>query len=200
VGATIDLRHLREGINAYCVRSPDGASLQFAMPLLIPRLLPDGIDHRGADGAVGVIIDEVKRAAAADTCLRPLGGFDTVSPARYAGGIEPVTPRIEEVLACCDAVVLESNHCPQMLEEGPYPEFLKRRIRSKHGHLSNAAAATCLRDIGGNLTAVVLAHLSEVNNTPEKAVASAQDGLGLLLDGIDLIVGTQHAASEILRI
>jgi len=91
VGAAIDLRHLREGINAYCVRSPDGASLQFAMPLLIPRLLPDGIDHRGADGAVGVIIDEVKRAAAADTCLRPLGGFDTVSPARYAGGIEPVT-------------------------------------------------------------------------------------------------------------
>jgi len=111
-----------------------------------------------------------------------------------------VTPRIEEVLACCDAVVLESNHCPQMLEEGPYPEFLKRRIRSKHGHLSNAAAATCLRDIGGNLTAVVLAHLSEVNNTPEKAVASAQDGLGLLLDNIDLIVGTQHAASEIVRI
>ncbi|MDK2973642.1 MAG: hypothetical protein PWP08_13 [Methanofollis sp.] len=111
-----------------------------------------------------------------------------------------VTPGIEEVLARCDAVVLESNHCPQMLEEGPYPEYLKRRIRSKHGHLSNAAAATCLRDIGGNLAAVVLAHLSEVNNTPEKAVVSAQNGLGLLFDGIDLVVGTQHAVSESVRI
>lgn len=111
-----------------------------------------------------------------------------------------VTPRIEEVLARCDAVVLESNHCPQMLEEGPYPEYLKRRIRSKHGHLSNAAAATCLRDIGGNLTSVVLAHLSEVNNTPEKALTSAQDGLGLLLDGIDLVVGSQREVSETVRI
>jgi phosphoribosyl 1,2-cyclic phosphodiesterase len=111
-----------------------------------------------------------------------------------------VTPGIERVLSCCDAIVLESNHCPQMLEEGPYPEFLKKRIRSKHGHLSNAAAATCLGDIGRNLTAVVLAHLSEVNNTPEKALQSAEGGLGLLLDGIDLIIGSQYEVSGTVRI
>ncbi|EJG06541.1 beta-lactamase domain-containing protein [Methanofollis liminatans DSM 4140] len=111
-----------------------------------------------------------------------------------------VTPGIERVLARCDAVVLESNHCPQMLEEGPYPEFLKKRIRSKHGHLSNAAAATCLKDIGGGLTAVILAHLSEVNNTRDKALHSAEDGLGLFLDGIDLVVGVQDRISATVRI
>ncbi|MDK2973643.1 MAG: hypothetical protein PWP08_14 [Methanofollis sp.] len=90
-GETVDRRRLRERTNAYCIRSPDGASLQFAMPLLIPGLLPAGIDPRGADGAAGVIIDEVKQAVAADTRLRPLGGLDTAWPARYAAGIEPVT-------------------------------------------------------------------------------------------------------------
>ncbi|TAJ43551.1 MBL fold metallo-hydrolase [Methanofollis fontis] len=111
-----------------------------------------------------------------------------------------ITPRIEEALRRCDAVVLESNHCPQMLEEGPYPEFLKKRIRSKHGHLSNAAAATCLRDIGGDLSAVMLAHLSEVNNTPEKALVSAEDALAHLIDGIEVVVGCQHEVSATVRV
>lgn len=107
-----------------------------------------------------------------------------------------VTPGIERALGACDAVVLESNHCPQMLEEGPYPYYLKERIRSTRGHLSNTAAATCLSDIGENLSAVILAHLSEVNNTPEKAVAAAEGGLGLYLDDTDLIVSGQHEASK----
>ncbi|QSZ67692.1 MBL fold metallo-hydrolase [Methanofollis aquaemaris] len=109
-----------------------------------------------------------------------------------------VTPRIERALGCCDVVVLESNHCPRMLDEGPYPAFLKARIRSKLGHLSNNAAATCLSDIGEDLSAVMLAHLSEVNNTPEKAEETARD---VSHDGIEhLIVGDQHAVSETVRI
>jgi predicted ABC-class ATPase len=90
-GEGIDRRRLREGTNAYCVRSPDGSSLQFAMPLLIPRPLPDGIDPRGADGAAWAIIEAVKKTAGTETRLRPIGGLDTERPARYAGGIEPVT-------------------------------------------------------------------------------------------------------------
>lgn len=90
-GGAVDRRRLREGTNAYCVRSPDGASLQFAMPLHIPRPLPDGTDLRGADGAVWRVIEAVKEAARTDARLRPLGGLDTEHPARYAGGIEPVT-------------------------------------------------------------------------------------------------------------
>ncbi|MDD3621708.1 MAG: MBL fold metallo-hydrolase [Methanofollis sp.] len=109
-----------------------------------------------------------------------------------------ITPRIERALSGCDVVVLESNHCPKMLEEGPYPAFLKARIRSKLGHLSNNAAATCLHDIGDDLSAVMLAHLSEVNNTPKKAEETAQEAF---YDGIEhIVVGDQHVVSESVRI
>ena len=56
-----------------------------------------------------------------------------------------VTTSMFDRLASCDAVLLESNHCPDMLENGPYPAYLKSRIRSKRGHLSNPDAARCLR-------------------------------------------------------
>ena len=95
----------------------------------------------------------------------------------------------------CDAVVLESNHCPVMLREGPYPEMLKRRIRSKHGHLSNTVTAGCLQSLGRDVSHVVLAHLSEVNNTPDKAKASAMNGLGLFMNEVCLTVATQAGST-----
>lgn len=106
-----------------------------------------------------------------------------------------VTDRMLETLRRCDGIVLESNHCPVMLQEGPYPEPLKRRIRSVRGHLSNKAAAECLRRLGQDAHRIVLSHLSEVNNTPEKAVAGARDGLGLLFDEMQVIVASQAGTS-----
>ncbi|OPY35549.1 MAG: ribonuclease Z [Methanoregula sp. PtaU1.Bin051] len=106
-----------------------------------------------------------------------------------------ITDRIVQTLSQCDGIVLESNHCPMMLKEGPYPESLKRRIRSARGHLSNDAAADCLRRLGQDVHNIVLAHLSEVNNTPDKAVASARSGLGLLYNGMTVIVASQHGTS-----
>ena len=65
----------------------------------------------------------------------------------------------------CDALVLEFNHDLQMLELGPYPLELKRRIRGPDGHLSNSQAAQILGEIAHEgLRFLVLAHLSEVNN------------------------------------
>ncbi|MCK9630688.1 MAG: MBL fold metallo-hydrolase [Methanoregula sp.] len=95
------------------------------------------------------------------------------------------------LLRPCDGIVLESNHCPEMLANGPYPESLKRRIRSKRGHLSNQAAAECLRGFGKDVPRIILAHLSEVNNTPEKAWVSARDGLGLFFEEESVVVATQ---------
>ncbi len=101
-----------------------------------------------------------------------------------------VTPAMLEILRACDGIVLESNHCPEMLENGPYPESLKRRIRSKKGHLSNTAAAACIRSLGRDAGKIILAHLSEMNNTPEKALASARGGLGLFYGETTLSVAT----------
>jgi phosphoribosyl 1,2-cyclic phosphodiesterase len=100
------------------------------------------------------------------------------------------------LLRASDAILLESNHCPEMLRTGPYPEVLKRRIRSRHGHLSNPAAAACLRALAGDAGFVILGHLSEINNTPEKALASAREGLGLYCGGVRVVVGKQHEPSE----
>jgi phosphoribosyl 1,2-cyclic phosphodiesterase len=95
------------------------------------------------------------------------------------------------LLRNCDGIVLESNHCPEMLANGPYPESLKRRIRSKKGHLSNPAAAACLQAFGRDVPQVILAHLSEINNTPEKARVSARGGLGLFFEESRVTVATQ---------
>lgn len=102
-----------------------------------------------------------------------------------------LSPGITGIFRRCDGLVLESNHCPDMLATGPYPEVLKRRIRSGKGHLSNQKTASCLKDLGGNVGKVMLAHLSEVNNTPHKAFATARDGLGLYVDDVMITVASQ---------
>lgn len=74
----------------------------------------------------------------------------------------------------CDAVVLEFNHDEDMLMEGPYPYPLKQRIRGSHGHLSNRQAQSLLADgMGDRMRHLLLAHLSDENNTPIKALAAA---------------------------
>jgi phosphoribosyl 1,2-cyclic phosphodiesterase len=101
-----------------------------------------------------------------------------------------VTPEMEGVFSRCDALVLESNHCPEMLRTGPYPEMLKRRIRSRRGHLSNQDAAACIGRLCPDITRVMLAHLSEVNNSPEKALMATREGIGLFSGEITVAVAT----------
>lgn len=85
-----------------------------------------------------------------------------------------VTAVVREHLRGCGLLVLESNHDPEMLMAGPYPWFLKQRIRGRTGHLSNQESGRLLSEIAHpRLQQVVLAHLSETNNTPAKALAEA---------------------------
>ena len=87
-----------------------------------------------------------------------------------------VTPHIVDTLQSCDALALEFNHCPDMLAIGPYPPRVKDRVGGPLGHLSNQQAAELLTRIEtGRLQHLVLAHLSEQNNTPELAVSAASE-------------------------
>ena len=80
------------------------------------------------------------------------------------------TSMVKQHLKRCALLVLEANHDPQMLETGPYPWPLKQRIQSRVGHLSNSASKLLLKELQHeNLQHVILAHLSEINNTPQKA-------------------------------
>jgi phosphoribosyl 1,2-cyclic phosphodiesterase len=80
------------------------------------------------------------------------------------------TGLVKERLSNCQAVIVEANHDRRMLMEGPYPVWLKQRIQSQHGHLANHETAGLLSAINRScLDHVYLAHLSQVNNTPERA-------------------------------
>ena len=69
-----------------------------------------------------------------------------------------------------DAILLEANHDVKMLEAGPYPYYLKRRILGDYGHLSNENSGKLLcRILHDKLQAIVLGHLSKENNLPELA-------------------------------
>lgn len=73
----------------------------------------------------------------------------------------------------CDGLFLETNYDEKMLWEGRYPYFLKKRVASEVGHLSNNQAFDLLQNHAGeNLKCVFLSHISKENNTPEIAMNS----------------------------
>lgn len=77
-----------------------------------------------------------------------------------------VTGEAREALARCRVLALEANHDLDMLEHGPYPYYLKARIASDHGHLSNLQSANLLESLlCDELEQVVGMHISETNNT-----------------------------------
>jgi phosphoribosyl 1,2-cyclic phosphodiesterase len=81
-------------------------------------------------------------------------------------------------LSGCHGLVLECNHDLEMLKNGGYPPPLQQRIRSQEGHLTNHDAASFLVElIHDGLEHVVLAHISETNNTPELALATVTERL-----------------------
>jgi phosphoribosyl 1,2-cyclic phosphodiesterase len=89
------------------------------------------------------------------------------------------TPHIERMLSGCDALVLECNHDPDMLQESNYPQSVKERIAGRHGHLDNRTAARLLARLDcSRLQRLVAAHLSQQNNRPELARAALAEVLG----------------------
>lgn len=109
------------------------------------------------------------------------------------------TAMVKEHLKGCSLLVLEANHDPRMLEDGPYPWPLKQRISSRVGHLANDGTRKLLHELQHDqLKHVVLAHLSETNNTPEKAYRAVSPALTRCRPR--LIVAVQGNSSEILTV
>ena len=98
----------------------------------------------------------------------------------YATDIGYVSNEVESALTGCNAVILESNHDPEMLMFGPYPYQLKQRISSRYGHLSNnESALLAARLCAAGTKSLMLAHLSQENNTPDLAFSEC---LGAVAD------------------
>ncbi len=98
-----------------------------------------------------------------------------------------VSSHVVASLQGCHALLLETNHDPDLLEASSYPSFLKQRVAGAWGHLANQAAAELLARINHDqLQRVQAAHLSERNNTPELARASLSAVLGCSPHDIDV--------------
>jgi len=105
---------------------------------------------------------------------------------------------VKEHLSGCNALVMEANHDPELLYANPnYPWPLKQRVRSRVGHLSNEEAATLLDAIDrSRLSHLVLAHLSEENNTSDLALEAAYS----VLNGSNtsITVAKQHLSTPVI--
>ncbi|HQR47018.1 MAG TPA: MBL fold metallo-hydrolase [Thermoanaerobaculia bacterium] len=104
---------------------------------------------------------------------------------------------VADVLRGCEVIGLESNHDVDLLRDGPYPAFLKRRILSDVGHLSNDAAAAGLRELVTERTRHVAAlHVSRQNNTFALAERVFSDALAVLGAPARLSVARPDVATE----
>ena len=102
---------------------------------------------------------------------------------------------LPDFIASLDGVLLESNFDPKMLESGPYPYDLKRRVQGDGGHLSNFEAAHLLQKKGQRLKKIVLGHISEENNTENLVVETHRKILG---KSFQCELAHRYAASNII--
>jgi phosphoribosyl 1,2-cyclic phosphodiesterase len=137
-------------------------------------------------------------------CSDPVGFVIDSSEGRFgtATDLGVVTRLVTEKLKGCRAINLESNHDPEMLQNGPYPWHLKQRIKSKHGHLSNQESLELLHDLAhGGLEALLMAHLSETNNHPDKVVETTRSFLAKQNRCAPrIVIGEQHKAGPVMEI
>lgn len=104
---------------------------------------------------------------------------------------------VKNQLELCHALFLESNYDEKMLWEGHYPYFLKQRVASELGHLSNDQTFELLdQHTNGNLECVFLSHISKDNNTPEKA----KETMLALSDRFEIKIASRYEASEVYRL
>jgi len=162
---------------------------------------------------------DLRRSTAAPVCVlasgepRSIGGFQVQPFAVPHDAREPVGLVVEDAagrrvglvadLGCrsrlawgrlrdLDLLLIETNHDLEMLRSGPYPWWLKQRIASAHGHLSNRAAAEGMPELlSDRLRWIVLYHLSRTNNLPALALAAVQEELAARGAAAEVVVSGQ---------
>ena len=103
-----------------------------------------------------------------------------------------VPPRLIEEARGSDILAFEANHDVEMLRNGRYPLQLQKRILGRQGHLSNDQSAEAISQIASSGTRIVLTHLSQENNTPEKAATTVRS----YLDNRDIAYASLECATQ----
>jgi len=107
-----------------------------------------------------------------------------------------LSDKLYSLVSTLDGIFIESNYDPLMLDNGPYPAFLKKRIKGPDGHLSNIDCAELLR-AGIKLQWACLAHISNNNNSPETAMETSRRIVG---DNIPLYTANRYLSTKALSI
>ena len=164
------------------------------IPLHLHPACADKIARAGADLSSAVFMSEGDVHKIGDVCIRAFGvphdsdgclGYRVdyiedgkVESVGIATDIGHLTCEVAEGLCGCGYVIVESNHDPDMLRHGTYPDYLKARIFSSRGHLPNESCAKLCAYLSKNGTHhIMLAHLSEENNDPAHALSAAKEAV-----------------------
>ena len=135
----------------------------------------------------------------------PAFGFimdDGINSAVYLTDTGYINRKYYELTKNKTIYIIESNHDEKMLMEGSYPYILKQRVLSDKGHLSNRYTGSYLnKTIGKNTKYIILAHLSENNNTPELALEQVKEQLSdIEFDYEKIIVAKQYEETEMVEV
>ena len=195
------------GDHVGCVRA---LALRHRIPIWMSRGthaamgLPDfdGLLHTAADGkAIDLGSLEVLPFAVPHDAREPLQLSCTDGSAKLGilTDLGHATPHVLAHLHSCQALLLESNHDTDLLNQSAYPPFLKRRVGGDLGHLSNAAAAeiACALMHDG-LKHLVAAHLSARNNRPDLVRQVLSDALGC--NNADIVVADARSGTPWLQV
>jgi phosphoribosyl 1,2-cyclic phosphodiesterase len=135
--------------------------------------------------------------------LEPLGFFIETGAEKIALFTDLGEPNLDvhDAIAHATLVILEANYCERMLRQSMYPPYLKQRIRSRFGHLSNDDCAGTLVDaLRPSTRAVWLAHLSENNNAPATATETVKGHLSARGIGIPVQPLPRHDTADLLAL
>ena len=187
-------------------------SRRFEIPVII-----NGATLEAASGKIGKLYDTTLFSAGdvievGDLTIRSFRiSHDTADPVGfvisdgnkrlgYLTDTGKVSHLMAQRLISCHGVILEFNHDLEMLKYGPYPLPLQQRVRSSRGHLSNDDAANFLIELmGGEVQEVVLAHLSEKNNTVDLARDAAIKSI-MQWPTVNLHIAKQDTAMPLLQL
>ena len=112
------------------------------------------------------------------------------------------TRLVHRHLEHCSVLILEANHDIEMLKNGPYPWPVKQRVKSRVGHLSNEQSAEVIRRVfSEDLQTVILAHMSETNNSSELALEAVGSKLSKdIQERVKITVASQHQPIDLIEL
>ena len=192
-------------------------SRRFDIPVIASRGTWAGMDIGNIAAKNKIIFEDSSRLLLGDIEVTPFDiPHDANQPTGYrfnVGGkyiaiatdIGHVSSRVEEAVLGCVAVILEANYDSGMLENGPYPYYLKQRIRGKHGHLCNDDAGRFAALLVKNGTKkIILGHLSQENNCEKIAFSTVEKAMGMcgIKIGRDVLmsVAPRYTASDVINL